>query len=86
MLQEFPLFRSMMAEAEAKGEARGKAEGERAVPRRVLEGRFGAHNLDMQQAINTADPNTLTDLALAAGTESLEHLRARLGLARGEAS
>jgi hypothetical protein len=72
ILQEFPLFRSMMAEAEARGE--------RGMLRRVLEGRFGALSEDMQQAINAADTNTLTDLALAAGTESLEQLRARLGL------
>lgn len=86
ILQEFPLFRSMMAEAEARGEEKGKAEGERELLLRVLERRFGELNEDMQQAINAADSNALTDLALAAGTESLEQLRARLGLSAGEAS
>ncbi len=76
ILQEFPLFRDMMAEAEARGEARG----ERKLVRQVLERRFGALSEEMQQAINATDPNTLPDLALAAGTESLEQLRARLGL------
>ncbi len=81
ILQEFPLFRWMMAEAEAKGEARG----ERELLRRVLERRFGTLSEDMQQAINLADADALTDLALAAGTESLEQLRARLGLGGNEA-
>jgi hypothetical protein len=80
ILQEFPLFRSMMAEAEARGEAKGKAEGARDFLSSILVRRFGTLNDDMQQAINAADTNALTDLALAAGTESLEQLRARLGL------
>ena len=84
ILQEFPLFRSMMAEAEARGKAegleQGKAEGERGLLRRALERRFGTLSEDMQQAINEADFAVLTDLALAAGTESLEELRARLEL------
>ncbi len=92
IMQEFPLFRDMMAEAEARGEARGEAkgkaegkaegkvEGERDLLRRILERRFGPLSEDMQQAITATDPSVLPDLALAAGTESLEQVRARLGL------
>ena len=80
ILQEFPLFRSMMAQAEAKGEARGEALGMRAAITRVLEGRFTSLSQEMVEAINTADTAALNDLALHAGTDTLEQLRARLGL------
>lgn len=100
IMEEFPLFRTWMAQATAKGEAigraegeaegkaigraegraEGEAEGERNLLRRLLERRFGALSDELQQAISAADTDALTEVALAAGTETLEQLRARLGL------
>ena len=75
-LEEFPPYHYLIAQAEARGEA----EGERDLLRRMLEQRFGTLSEDMHEAINAADSALLPDLALAAGTESLEQFRARLGL------
>lgn len=76
ILQEFPLFRSMMAEAEAKGEAKGMRE----IIARQLEQRFGPLNEEMRTALNAADAPALTDLAVHVMNDSQEQLRARLGL------
>jgi hypothetical protein len=76
ILQEFPLFRMLMEEAEAKG----IAEGERALVRRVLERRFGVITPDVLAAIGAAQTETLPDLAIHAGTDTLEQFRAYLGL------
>jgi predicted transposase YdaD len=80
ILQEFPLFRMLMEEAEAKGMAEGKAEGERHLIRRMLERRFDTISPDVLAAINTAQPDTLPDLAIHAGTDTLEQFRVYLGL------
>lgn len=76
ILQEFPLFRSMMAEAEAKGEAKGM----RAISMRILEERFGPLSQDVIDALNGADVPTLSELAVHLSADSLEQLSARLGL------
>jgi hypothetical protein len=84
-LQEFPLFNTMMAEAEAKGEARGEARGEakglREGARLSLEDRFGgALSAEVQRALDQADEATLKAVLAHIATDSLEQLRARLGL------
>ena len=86
ILQEFPLFRSMMADAEAKGlaagEAKGLAAGEakgmREAITRALEGRFGPLSQEMTEAINSAALDVLNEFALHTGTDTLAQLRARL--------
>ncbi len=59
-------------------------EGERNMARRmalaVLEGRFGPLGDDLRAAVNAADVTTLQDLAAHVATETLEQVRARLGL------
>ena len=47
----------------------------------ALEGRFGPLSDDIRAAIQSADEATLTAIAQHAATETLEQLRARLGLA-----
>lgn len=80
ILQEFPLFRDMMAEAEARGEARGKAEGLREAASLGLENRFGPLSADVQAALSQADEPTIKVILAHIATDSLEQLRARLGL------
>ena len=80
IMQEFPLFREMMAEAEARGEARGMAEGMREAARLGLEDRFGTLSTEIQTALSQADEAALKALLAHIATESLEQLRARLGL------
>jgi len=81
ILQEFPLFRHMMAEAEAKG----KAEGLREAARLGLENRFGPLSTEVQTALGQADEATLKDILAHIATESLEQLRTRLGLSNTRA-
>jgi hypothetical protein len=76
LLQEFPLFRSMMAEAEAKGEAKGMRE----IIARQLEQRFGSLSQEMTAALNAADVPALTELAVHVMTDTQEQLLQRLGL------
>lgn len=59
-------------------EARREAHREDA--RLALEGRFGTLGDDLIQAINQADESTLRDVLRHAYSESLEQIRARLGL------
>ncbi len=72
ILQEFPLFRSMMAEAEAKGM--------REIIARQLEQRFGPLSQEMIAALSAADAPALTELAVHVMTDTQEQLRQRLGL------
>lgn len=74
ILQEFPLFRDMMAEAEAKGEIKGMRE----ITLRLLENRFGALDQTFIDAINAAEAQALTELAIHSSAETLEQLRERL--------
>jgi flagellar biosynthesis/type III secretory pathway protein FliH len=86
ILQEFPLFRSMIAEAVEEGRAEGRAEGEmegmRATILRVLEGRFNGLSQDVVEAISAANAAALNELAIHAGTDTPEQLRERLGLVK----
>jgi hypothetical protein len=56
------------------------AEERRSTLRLVLEGRFGTLAGDMLQALQSTDAETLAALAIHAGTDTLEQIRARLGL------
>jgi hypothetical protein len=72
ILEQFPLFNMMIAEAEARGE--------RKIIQQVLESRFGPLPQDMQAALKAADSAALSALSAGLATESLAQLRARLGL------
>lgn len=58
----------------------GMQQGTRSTILRVLEGRFGAVDAALAAAIERADEATLAELSLHAGTDTLDQLRARLGL------
>ena len=62
----------------------GIEEGERRMARRMtqaaLEGRFGSLSAEIVAAIAAADEATLLDIVAHAATETLEQVRARLGL------
>jgi hypothetical protein len=62
----------------------GIEEGERRMARRMaqaaLEGRFGKLSAELVAAIAAADEATLLDIVAHAATETLEQVRARLGL------
>lgn len=58
----------------------GRVEGLRLAARLGLEHRFGALDADLLQALDAADEPTLTGI-ITYSEESLEQVRARLGLA-----
>jgi hypothetical protein len=58
----------------------GKAEGERLMLQVALEGRFGQLPEDMVAALRTADEATLQGVAAHLSAETVEQVRARLGL------
>ncbi|HKS68904.1 MAG TPA: hypothetical protein VJQ45_00690 [Ktedonobacterales bacterium] len=67
-----------------EGEREGKREGERQMARRMaliaLEGRFGPVSDELRAAIDAADAATLQEIVAHIATESLDQVRARLGL------
>jgi predicted transposase YdaD len=67
-------------EGEAHGREEGKAEATREAVRTVLAARFGALDEALLSAIQAADPAALETLYAPAATETLEQIRARLGL------
>lgn len=84
ILDQSPLFRSMIREATekglAEGEAKGEAKGLREAARAVLEGRFGTLDADTLAALSAADDATLKALLPHLGTDTLAQVRERLGL------
>jgi predicted transposase YdaD len=68
------------AKGKAEGEAKGKAEGMRQMARVALEGRFAPLTADVLAALQTADEATLRDVVAHVASDSLEQMRARLGL------
>ena len=76
LLKDSPLYPLLVedAKAEARAEERIK------MLQLTLEGRFGALNKDMLEAMKAADEATLTTIAIHAGTDTLEQIRSRLGL------
>ncbi len=74
------VWEKMIAKGRVEGEALGKAEGMRLAIQQVLEGRLGPLSQDIVDAINARDAAQLSEIAPHAGTDSLEALRARLGL------
>lgn len=85
LLNESVVTRAFFEKGLAEGEAKGIAEGEREMAVRMaqqaLEGRFSALSDDMIVAIRQASIETLQAVVAHVATESLEELRARLGLA-----
>jgi len=67
-------------ELEAQLRPELEAEGMRKFAQAALEARFGPLEADIQAALNTADEATLKALAAHISTDSLEEMRARLGL------
>ncbi|MGH2516796.1 MAG: Rpn family recombination-promoting nuclease/putative transposase [Ktedonobacterales bacterium] len=63
-----------------EGMQQGMQQGARTTILRVFEGRFGAIDAALATAIQGASEATLTEIALHAGTDTLDQLRARLGL------
>jgi hypothetical protein len=57
-----------------------REQGERRMARVALEGRFGPLGADVVAALETADPDTLRTLVAHVTTDTLEQMRARLGL------
>ncbi len=73
LLKDSPLYPILVEDAKAEERIR--------MLRLTLEGRFGKLGEDMVGALKAADEATLTALAVHAGTDTLEQIRKRLGLA-----
>lgn len=65
----------------AQGVAQGEQRATREAARIAIEGRFGSLSEDLLAAIQQADAAPLLDLLAHISTETLEQVRARLGLA-----
>jgi hypothetical protein len=59
----------------------GRLEGERGLALVALEGRFGPLSEDVRAAVAAANETTLHEIAAHLAIETLEQMRARLGLA-----
>lgn len=59
---------------------KGISQGMHRMVRRVLEGRFGQLSDDMLAALAAADEHTLDEIGTHAATDTLDQIRARLGL------
>jgi predicted transposase YdaD len=64
-----------------EGLKKGLNEGERRMAQRALEGRFGTVSDDILAALPQADEATLEAIVMHIATDTLEQVRARLGLA-----
>ena len=92
ILEQSPLYRQWIAEAmergraagEAEGriagQAEGRAEGVRQAARTALQGRWGELPAELEAALTTASLATLNEVLAHIATDTLEQLRARLGL------
>lgn len=67
-------------EGREEGEAQGEAKGLRTSLRLVIEGRFGTLPDDLTQSLDALEPDALAELLRHAVTDTLEQIRARLGL------
>jgi hypothetical protein len=72
LLKDSPLYPLLVEDA--------RAEERKSTLRLVFEGRFGPLTGDVLQALQSADAETLAALAIHAGTDTLEQIRALLGL------
>ncbi len=77
-----PILHDVWEKMIARGEAQGEVKGMRALLRQVIEGRFGSLSQEVVDAINALDATQLSEIAPYAGTDSLDQLRARLGLGK----
>jgi len=66
---------------EQRGEQRGELRGAQRMAQRALEGRFGTVPQDVLDALAQADEATLEAIVLHITTDTIEQVRARLGLA-----
>jgi hypothetical protein len=69
-----------LAEGRAEGLEAGKSEGLREMARAALEGKFGALDEEVLDALNAADEGTSIALVSHLITDSLAEARARMGL------
>ena len=80
LLKQSSTAQELLAEGRKEGRKEGHAEAVRESTCLVLEGRFQTLSDDFLQAINQADEPTLQDVLKHASSDSLEQVRARLGL------
>lgn len=80
IIEKSAFYQEALAKGEAKGKAEGIEEGQRNAALVVLRGRFGELPPDLAQAISAADQATLDQVLRYAGTDTLEQVRARLGV------
>lgn len=63
-----------------EGKTEGTTEGKRKLIRLTFEARFGSLSADVGQALAAASETSLESMATGLATESLDQIRARLGL------
>lgn len=80
LLKESSVASAWFEEGIEQGLQQGLQQGMRNTIRLVLEGRFGTLDEAVRAALDQADETLLADLSRHAGTDSLEQIRARLGM------
>jgi predicted transposase YdaD len=61
-MQESVIYQDILQKGEKRGEQRGRQQGEATLIIRLLTGRFGVLNLEVEQKINSLSTNQLEDL------------------------
>ena len=85
LLEQLPSMQEAREEGREEGKAEGLNEGEllgmREVALRTLANRFTSVPAEIEAALQVVDKERLLDVATHAGTDTLEQVRVRLGLA-----
>jgi hypothetical protein len=81
LLKDNGVVQDLVAEGERRGLAEGERRGEQEMVRVMLQGRFGPLSDDVLAALRAADAATLRALAAHVATDTIDQMRARLGLA-----
>ena len=81
LLEQLPSMREARDEGKAEGLNEGELLGMREVALRTLANRFTSVPAEIEAALQVVDKERLFDVATHAGTDTLEQVRVRLGLA-----
>ncbi len=80
LFRDSPLIQSILKEAAEEAAEKARIQTTRELAQAALEGRFQTLSEDILQALGTADEATLKAIVAHVSSDTLEQVRARLGL------